>query len=106
MTSTTQVSLLCPSISLAPNVPRPEYAFIVGVLVLGVISLGAGFSNDKIAIIVCRALAGIAASLTIPSALTLLVNIFTEPKEQARALGIFGGCGGVGNGTSILRYFI
>jgi hypothetical protein len=39
-----------------------------------------------------------AAALTIPSALTLIVNIFTEPLEQARAIGLFGGCGCVGNG--------
>lgn len=39
-----------------------------------------------------------AASMTIPSALTLLVNVFTEPSEQARAIGVFGGCGAVGNG--------
>lgn len=38
--------------------------------------------------------------MTIPSALTLLVNVFTEPAEQARAIGVFGGCGAVGNGGS------
>ena len=36
--------------------------------------------------------------MTIPSALTLLVNVFPEPTEQARAIGVFGGCGAVGNG--------
>lgn len=46
----------------------------------------------------------LAASLTIPSALTLLVNVFTQPLEQARALGVFGGCGAIGNGTSITLY--
>lgn len=39
-----------------------------------------------------------AASLTIPSALTLLVNLFPDPAEQARAIGVFGGCGAIGNG--------
>lgn len=37
--------------------------------------------------------------MTIPSALTLLVNIFPDPREQAQAIGTFGGSGGVGNGT-------
>ena len=37
--------------------------------------------------------------MTIPSALTLLVNIFPDPREQAQAIGAFGGSGGVGNGT-------
>ena len=62
------------------------------------LSIGAGFVSSKIPLIVLRALSGIAASMTIPSALTLLVNVFTEPTEQARAIGVFGGCGAVGNG--------
>ena len=39
-----------------------------------------------------------ASSMTIPSALTLLVNVFPDPLEQARAIGLFGGCGSVANG--------
>lgn len=71
-------------------------AFIGGVAALGIISIGAGFAKDKIAIIVLQLL--VAAAMTIPSALSLLVNVFVEPNEQARAIGVFGGCGAVGNG--------
>lgn len=38
------------------------------------------------------------AALTIPSALALIVKFFPEPREQALALGMFGGMGGIGNG--------
>lgn len=79
-----------------------EFAFIGGVSGLGVLSIGAGFVTSKIPLIILRALCGIAASMTIPSALTLLVNVFTEPEEQARAIGVFGGCGAVGNGEYLL----
>ncbi|KAL1942302.1 hypothetical protein VTO73DRAFT_6366 [Trametes versicolor] len=79
------------------DVYNPKFAFIGGVAVLGILSIGAGFVTNKIPLIVLRALSGIAASMTIPSALTLLVNVFTEPNEQARAIGVFGGCGAVGN---------
>jgi hypothetical protein len=41
-----------------------------------------------------------AAALTIPSALTLLVIIFPGPQEQARAIGVFGACGALGNGIA------
>ena len=72
---------------------------------LGILSIGAGFVNSKIVLIVLRALSGLgtlspfhqqlslllnglrlfaAASLTIPSALSLLVDVFPEKKEQAR----------------------
>ncbi|KAI0791391.1 major facilitator superfamily domain-containing protein [Abortiporus biennis] len=78
------------------DIYNPKYAFIVGVAVLGIFSIAAGFVHDKISLIVLRALSGIFVSLTIPSALTLLVNLFPEQAEQARALGIFGGCGSIG----------
>ena len=47
-----------------------------------------------------------AAALTIPSALTLLVNVFPEPTEQARAIGVFGGCGAIGNGERSSSPFV
>ncbi|KAI0770750.1 major facilitator superfamily domain-containing protein [Irpex lacteus] len=74
-----------------------ELSFTTGMMVLGLLSLGAGFADNKIALIVLRALSGIAAALTIPSALALLTDAFPQKKEQARAIGAFGGCGAVGN---------
>ncbi|KAF8840131.1 MFS general substrate transporter [Paxillus ammoniavirescens] len=77
------------------DVYDPKKVFIGGVSALGLLSVAAGFVNDKIPIIILRALIGIASAMTIPSALTLLVNIFPDPLHQARALGVFGGCGAV-----------
>ncbi|CAL1702783.1 unnamed protein product [Somion occarium] len=79
------------------DIYNPKHAFIAGAAILGIFSIGAGFVRDKITLIVLRALSGIAASLTIPSALTLLVNLFPDEHEQARAIGVFGGCGAIGN---------
>lgn len=39
-----------------------EAAFITGVTLLGIVSLGAGFSSDKVVLIVLRALTGIGMS--------------------------------------------
>ncbi|TFK51508.1 MFS general substrate transporter [Heliocybe sulcata] len=74
-----------------------KWAFVGGLAAEGLVSLGAGFAKDKITLIVLRALTGISAAMTIPSALTLLVNTFPESHEQSRAIGIFGGCGAVAN---------
>jgi MFS family permease len=79
-----------------------EIVFITGLTALGIISLGAGFVNDKIALIILRALGGICAAETIPSALSLLVVVFPDPHEQARAIGVFGGCGAVANGQYLV----
>ncbi|EGN97457.1 hypothetical protein SERLA73DRAFT_110686 [Serpula lacrymans var. lacrymans S7.3] len=84
------------------DVYNPKTAFISGVSGLGVISVGAGFVDDKIIIIILRALCGIASAMTIPSALTLLVNAFPDPLEQARAIGIFGGVGAIANVLGLL----
>ncbi|OJA09891.1 hypothetical protein AZE42_06756 [Rhizopogon vesiculosus] len=84
------------------DVYNPKNVFIGGVAGLGIISLCVGFVNTKIPIIICRALIGIASSMTIPSALTLLVNVFPDPLQQARAIGIFGGCGAVANVLGLL----
>ncbi|KAJ8579844.1 MFS general substrate transporter, partial [Rhizopogon salebrosus TDB-379] len=77
------------------DVYNPKVVFIGGLSGIGVISLGAGFVNSKIPMIICRALTGIASSMTIPSALALIVNAFPDPLQQARAIGLFGGSGGV-----------
>ncbi|GJE93571.1 MFS general substrate transporter [Phanerochaete sordida] len=79
------------------DVYDPKYAFAFGAAMLGCLSVGAGFATGKIALIVLRALGGIASALTIPSALALLVEVFPDPNEQSRAIGMFGGCGAIGN---------
>jgi MFS family permease len=72
---------------------------------LGVLSLGGGsWAAVRASLHVPRSCslppgASPVAALTIPSALTLLVIIFPDPDEQARAIGIFGACGAVGNGA-------
>ncbi|KIJ09573.1 hypothetical protein PAXINDRAFT_17332 [Paxillus involutus ATCC 200175] len=84
------------------DVYNPKKLFIGGVSALGILSVAAGFVNDKIPIIILRALIGIASAMTVPSALTLLVNVFPDPLHQARALGVFGGCTAVANVLGLL----
>ncbi|KAF8841117.1 MFS general substrate transporter [Paxillus ammoniavirescens] len=79
------------------DVYNPKTAFVGGVFALGLLSVAAGFVNEKILLIVLRALLGIVSALTIPSALSLLVKVFPDPLHQARALGICGGCASVGS---------
>ncbi|KAG8748423.1 hypothetical protein FRC10_005970 [Ceratobasidium sp. 414] len=79
------------------DIYSPKPVFVVGTIFFGVISLGGGFVKDRIVLIVLRALQGIGASLTIPSALNLLVQMFPEPTEQARAIGMFAAAAAFGN---------
>ncbi|KAG1850039.1 major facilitator superfamily domain-containing protein [Suillus tomentosus] len=84
------------------DVYNPKIGFVSGVSGLGIISLCAGLVDDTIPLIILRALTGIASSMTIPSALALLVNVFPEPLEQARAIGIYGGCACIGNSLGLM----
>ena len=94
-----------------------ETIFISGVSGIVIFSIVGGFVQEKIGLIVVRALLGMCefevlllplhntyssgvqvAALTIPSALSLIVYLFPDPKAQAGALGAFGACGAIGNG--------
>ncbi|KAI0692857.1 MFS general substrate transporter [Cerioporus squamosus] len=90
------------------DVYHPKPAFVVGVFVLGILSLGAGFVQNKIGLIVIRAFCGVCAALSIPSSLALIVRFFPEPREQSIAIALFGGVGALGNvfGTMISAMFV
>ncbi|KAJ7751977.1 major facilitator superfamily domain-containing protein [Mycena metata] len=79
------------------DVYDPKIVFVGGVAIQGLLGLGAGFVNTRIPLIVLRALNGVAAAQTIPSALSLIINVFPEQDEQAFALGAFGGTGAIAN---------
>ncbi|KZT37994.1 MFS general substrate transporter [Sistotremastrum suecicum HHB10207 ss-3] len=79
------------------DVYSPKWSFVAGTAALGVLSIIAGFMNNKVGLLVFRALCGIAGACTIPSALNLIVHLFPKHQEQSRALGIFGGTGAVAN---------
>lgn len=86
------------------DIYNPKYAFIGGAFVLGVFSLVSGFVHAKVGLFVLRALAGVCAAMTIPSSLTLLVRLFPGEKEQARAIGVYGGSAALGNGQFVVCF--
>ncbi|KAG8811941.1 hypothetical protein FRC19_003486 [Serendipita sp. 401] len=79
------------------DVYTPKPPFIAGCFLLGLTHLGAGFVRQKIAMLVLRALGGIGGAFTIPSALSMIVQLFPEPSSQARAISLFGSAGAIGN---------
>ncbi|PPQ73134.1 hypothetical protein CVT26_014956 [Gymnopilus dilepis] len=75
---------------------NPKWVFVIGAAMMGVFALVAGFIRTKIPLIVLRALMGAGGALTIPSAQHLIVHMYPDPEEQAKAIAIFGGMGGIG----------
>ncbi|KAF8308254.1 MFS general substrate transporter [Clavulina sp. PMI_390] len=76
--------------------------FILGAVVIGAFSLGSGFTHSKVGFFILRAFAGIGAALNVPSALSLIVEWFPDPAQQAMAIAMYGAGGGIGNVLGVI----
>ncbi|MFG3441239.1 DHA2 family efflux MFS transporter permease subunit [Nonomuraea sp. NPDC047897] len=67
--------------------------FLAGLLVFTVSSLAAGLAMDGTALVAARAVQGVGAALLTPTALALITQLFPDPAERGRAVGIWGATG-------------
>jgi EmrB/QacA subfamily drug resistance transporter len=72
---------------------------LVGLAVFALGSLAGAGSGSTTQLIASRAVMGLGAALMFPSTLSLLVNVFTERGERAKAIGLWGATTGVGIAT-------
>jgi len=71
-------------------------ALDLGLIIFGAASVGAAFAPSAGALIAFRGLMGIGGALIMPATLSILTNVFTEPGERGRAIGIWAGVSGLG----------
>ncbi|MGH2982783.1 MAG: MFS transporter [Solirubrobacterales bacterium] len=76
--------------------------FMVGVALFAGSSLLCGLAWSDQILVAARVLQGLAAAIMAPTALSLLTNVFEEGPERNKALGIWGGIGGVGATSGLL----
>ncbi|MBM7678061.1 MFS transporter [Gracilibacillus alcaliphilus] len=76
--------------------------FMVGAIGIMLGSAMAGLSTSIEMLLVARAIQGVSAAFLSPAALALVTMLFTEPKERAKALGIWGIVAGIGSGAGVL----
>src|SRR5215471_14362227 len=76
--------------------------FMAGVLVFTVASLLCGLAWSPAALLAARAVQGAGAAIMTPTALSIISTTFTEGSERNKALGIWGGLGGIGATTAWL----
>lgn len=67
--------------------------FVSGLAVFTLASLAAGLSTDGTTLIAARAVQGIGAAFLTPTALSLISQIFPDPAERGRAVGIWSAAG-------------
>ncbi len=68
---------------------------LAGLAVVGAASLAGGFTTTAAQLIAARAVMGLGAAMTFPATLSLISNVFTERRERARAIGLWGAIAGV-----------
>lgn len=69
---------------------------LVGAAVFGTASVLAAHATSATMLIGIRAVMGVAGAALTPSTLALITNMFRDPRQRARAIGIWAGCFTVG----------
>ena len=64
--------------------------FMVGLALFTVASLACGFAQSQGVLIAARFMQGIGGAMTSAVILGMIVTMFPEPKEQAKAIGVYG----------------
>jgi EmrB/QacA subfamily drug resistance transporter len=68
---------------------------MIGLAWFGVFSAGAALTTSANGLIAMRALMGVGGALIFPATLAILVNVFTEPRERARAIALWAAVSGL-----------
>lgn len=87
--------LLLPAGALGDRFGR-RGAFSAGLAVFGLGSLGAVLAGSAGTLIAARSVMGVGAALIMPATLSILTNVFTDPRERAKAIGSWAAVGGLG----------
>jgi EmrB/QacA subfamily drug resistance transporter len=64
--------------------------FVLGIALFTTASLACGFATSQGMLIGARAVQGLGGAVVSAVALSLIVTLFTEPAERAKAMGVFG----------------
>jgi EmrB/QacA subfamily drug resistance transporter len=76
--------------------------FIIGLLGFAGASAIGGFAPNQELLFAARALQGAFAALMAPASLSIVTVTFTEPKERAKAFGVFGALAGGGAAIGLI----
>src|SRR5215813_13753156 len=75
------------------------YTLVFAALILAAGSLAGSLATSSEQLIAARVVMGVGAAAIFPSTLSLISNVFTERKERAKAIGLWGATTGVGVAT-------
>ena len=76
--------------------------FLIGIALFTAASLACGLAGSQEVLIVARAVQGVGGAVVSAVALSLMMMLFTEPAERAKAMGVFGFVASGGGSIGVL----
>ncbi len=76
--------------------------FLIGITFFTLASLVCGLSNSQEMLVIARAAQGLGGAVVSAVALSLIITLFTEPGERAKAMGVFGFVASGGGSIGVL----
>jgi EmrB/QacA subfamily drug resistance transporter len=76
--------------------------FLIGIALFTLASLACGLANSQGLLVGARAVQGLGAAVVSAVALSLIMTLFTEPAERAKAMGVFGFVAAGGGSIGVL----
>jgi EmrB/QacA subfamily drug resistance transporter len=76
--------------------------FIIGIILFTLASLGCGLAHEQTVLILARAIQGLGGAIVAAVALSLIMNLFTDHADRAKAMGYFGFVSAGGGSVGVL----
>src|SRR5437588_328582 len=76
--------------------------FLIGITLFALASLGCGMARAQGFLVTARAIQGLGGAVVSAVALSLIMNLFTEPAERAKAMGFIGFVSAGGGSIGVL----
>ncbi|HEY1891330.1 MAG TPA: DHA2 family efflux MFS transporter permease subunit [Steroidobacteraceae bacterium] len=76
--------------------------FLVGITLFTLASLACGMANSRILLVGARAVQGLGGAVVSAVSLSLIMNLFTETGERAKAMGVYGFVASGGGSIGVL----
>ena len=76
--------------------------FLSGITLFTLASLGCGLAGSQGFLVTARAVQGVGGAIASAVSLSLMMNLFTEPGERAKAMGVFGFVASGGGSIGVL----